>query len=182
MSQIYKNSSSSPPVVATSYVTDINSPAVPAANVLNVVGGSSTSSTESGIRTDGSSGGNTLTVQLTNRASGQVTTTDDTPTAIITLNLANTTTTYSISGVVTVLVPGTGFGASYDFQAAMRTNGISATEIGTEYPTTFEDPSLAAADIQIVATGNTASLRVIGIPATIIYWDAYLTYRQRQVT
>lgn len=180
MSQIIKDLSSGPvpPSVATTYVTDVNSPAVPAANILNVLGADTTANNDNGIRTDGSSGSNTLTVQLTNRATGAVTTANATPTAIITLPLAASGTVYSVTGTVTVRVPATGAGASYDFSSAMKTDGATATEIGSEYPTTFEDASLATADITVSASGNNFVLSVIGVAATTINWDAYLTYRQ----
>lgn len=164
-----------PPAVATSYVTDAGT-AVPVANILNVLGNDSTANNDNGISTTGA--GNTVTVVLSNRFTGQVTTTDATVTPIVTIPLAATGTTYSVSGVVTVRVPATGDGASYDFSSAIKTNGVAAIEIGTEYPTTFEDASLVLANITFVASGNNGVLNVIGVAATTINWDAYVTYRQ----
>ena len=80
MSQAGSIDTGSSPSVPTSFVTDVNSPAVPAANVLNVLGGTTFINDDDGILTDGSSGSNTLTVFLTNRISNTVTTTDATPT------------------------------------------------------------------------------------------------------
>ena len=163
------------PAIATSFVTNTGT-AVPVANVLNILVNDSNTNNDNGILDTGV--GNTVTISLTNRATGQITTTDATPTAIITLPLANTGTTYSTTGYVTARVPATGAGGSYFFDAAFRTDGTSAFEIGSEYPTTFEDVSLMASNITIFASGNNAILSVTGILATTINWDAYLTFRQ----
>ncbi len=80
------------PDIPTTFVTDVNSPAVPALNILDVFGSDITTDNLLGIQTDGSSGSNVLTVQLTNRfhsetspgVPGAVTTTDATPTTIAT--------------------------------------------------------------------------------------------------
>lgn len=56
MSQIYKSAVGSTPSIPTSFVTD-SGIAIPAANILNVVGGS-------GIQTSGS--GNTITIEVIN--------------------------------------------------------------------------------------------------------------------
>lgn len=121
--------------------------------------------------------GTTSTIYLSNRATGQLSTTDATPTNIITFSLDLTPAAYSIEGIVTALTD-TGDAASYDFQAAFKTDGASATEIGTEYPNTFEDSSLASADITISASGNDVIVTVIGVAATNINWDCLLTYRK----
>jgi len=57
MSQIYKSAAGSSPAIPTSFVTD-NGTAVPAANILNVVGNSST------VQTSGA--GNTITIKVIN--------------------------------------------------------------------------------------------------------------------
>src|SRR6478736_5725363 len=104
MSEYHINSANLPPVVPPDvpevFPTDVNSPAIPAANILNVFGGDTRSDNDFGIRTDGSSGSNTLTVQLTNRVRGTVTTTDATPTPVITDVLTATPGVYEITGTV----------------------------------------------------------------------------------
>lgn len=50
--------------------------------------------------------------------------------------------------------------------------------MGTEYPTTFEDPPLATADIVVTASGNNVLLRVVGVAGLTINWDGYLLFRQ----
>lgn len=115
-----------PPTVATSYVTDVNSPAVPAANVLDVFGGSSTSNVTNGIVTDGSSGGNVLTVQLTNRITGTTTTTDSTTRQFFfTFPLGSTPGVYLFENYITYFNVTDQTGGSAVLYASARTNGLS---------------------------------------------------------
>ncbi len=182
MSQIYKRLTATGPIPAnipTSFVTDSGT-AIPAANVLNVLTSDTSSNFDNGITDIGS--GNTVTIQLTNRVTGQVSTTDATPTTIITF-ATSSNLVYSVSGTVTLKVTASGGGAtlgdgaSYDFYGAFKNVAGTVSEIGTEYPTTFEDASLAAADITVSVSGTSVIVQVIGI-ATNINWDAILTYRQ----
>ncbi len=166
-----------PPIVATSYVTDVNSPAIPIANVLNVLGADTTSNNDNGIRTDGSSGSNTLTVQLTNRTTGTVNTSDATLTTIITFPLGATPGVYYFWGSIESFDSLTPAAGTYSFSAGIRTDGVSGTELGTEYHDTFEDPSFATTDIFISASGNNAVVQVQGLAATTIHWNSLLEFR-----
>lgn len=180
MSQAGGTSSSSgpiPPTVATTYVTDVNSPAVPAANILNVFGGDTTANDNEGIRTDGSSGSNTLTVQLTNRLKGTVTTIDATPTTIITFALGATPGVYTFNGDFTAFDVTDTAGASYSVVSGIRTTGAAAIEIGTQFDTNFEEAAMAAADVDVTVSGNNVIFQVTGIAAKTIDWDALFTYR-----
>lgn len=167
-----------PPTVATSYVTDVNSPAIPAANVLNVPGGDTTTNNDNGIQTDGSSGSNTLTVQLTNRATGTVTTADATITTIITLSMGATPATFYVYGNVQAFNSSTPAGGGYSYSGGFRTDGATATELGTELHDEFEDPALVTADVFVSASGNNIILQVQGVAATSINWGALMEFRR----
>lgn len=179
MSQFFVGVSagSLPPSVPTSFPTDVNSPAIPIANVLNVLGGDTTANDNEGIRTDGSSGSNTLTIQLTNRVKGVVTTTNATPTSIITFALSATPGVYEIGGSVAAFDITDTAGASYSFTSGIRSTGAAAIEIGTQFTTNFEEAALAAADIDVTVSGNNIIIQVTGILGKLIDWDALFTYR-----
>lgn len=179
MSQIYKSSATAPvpPTVATSYVTDVNSPAVPALNILDVFGNDTTDDNAFGIRTDGSSGSNILTIQLTNRVRGTIATNNATPTAIITFPLSVTPGVYEFGGSVAAFDVTDTAGASYSFTSGVRSTGAAAIEIGTQFTTNFEEAAMATADIDVTTSGNSIVIQVTGIAATLIHWDALFTYR-----
>ncbi len=179
MSQIYKSSASGPvpPTVATTYVTNVNSPAVPAANVLNVLGGQTLTDNNLGLQTDGSSGGNTVTVQLTNRSTAVTITTDATPTTLLTLVLPATPGAYYVYGNVQAFTSTGPAGGGYSFSGGYLTDGATATELGTEYHDTFQSASLITSDIALSASGNNAILTVTGVVGLTIDWNALMEFR-----
>ena len=172
MSQIFKSNVGGggvvPPNVATSYVTDVNSPAVPALNILNVPGGSVTVNNAHGIQTDGSSGSNTLTVQLTNRATGSVTTTGAATANVITLALGATPGVYTFDIVVAAFAKtgiGAPLGAGYTIVGSVRTDGATATLIPTQQVDHFEEGTIGVvpqATAVLGVSGNNAVVTVTG--------------------
>lgn len=166
-----------PPTVATTYVTDVNSPAIPAANILNVPGGFVADDNDNGIQTDGSSGSNTLTVELTNRMTGTVTTNDATLTTIITLPLGAVAASYYVWGCISAFNSSSPGAGDYSFSGGYRTDGASATELGTEFHDTFEEAALSGVDIFLNVSGNDVLVQVQGI-ALSINWNALLEYRK----
>lgn len=167
-----------PPTVATTYITDVNSPAIPAANILNVFGNDTTANSVNGIQTDGSSGSNTLTVQLTNRLQGTVTTTNATLTTIITFPLSASATVYAVFGNIVARDVTDTAGAFYSIDTAVRTDGVTATEIATEYDTQLEDVAMTNADIFSNVSGNNLLIQVQGIAGKTINWSAVFQYIQ----
>lgn len=164
-----------PPDVPTSFVTDINSPAVPAANVLNVIGNDTTANDNDGIRTDGSSGSNTLTVQLTNRVQGTGQTmgavTSDiitfTPATIGTYDFHIRTAAYNITSIL---------GAGYSIFGAVRFDGVNSNLCGSADTIDNEEGAMSACDIDIVVSGADIILRVTGYAAQTINWNAVGLY------
>lgn len=165
-----------PPTVATSYVTDVNSPAIPAANVLDVLGGQTTVNNLNGIRTDGSSGGNVLTVQLTNRVQGVISTNDATPTNAITFPLGATPGVYTLDGLISAFDTTDTAGAGYFFSSSIRTTGAAGIEIGTEFTSEFEEVAMEPSDVAVLISGNNLLIQVTGIAAKAIDWLAQFTY------
>lgn len=180
MSQIYKSLSAGPvpPTVATSYVTDVNSPAVPAANVLDVFGGFTSTNNINLIQTDGSSGGNVLTIQLTNIAQGFAGTIDNSTHTIITFPLGATPGTYKFDGNVEAYDITDTASAAFSYQACARTTGAAGILVGSvSYEDAFKEAAMTAADINVTISGNNLLVQVTGIAATFIDWRAILTFR-----
>lgn len=180
MSQIIKpaTAGSLPPSVAESYVTDVNSPAVPAAHVLDVIGGSTVINTAHGIQTDGSSGSNVLTVQLTNRQEGSVTTSNATPTTLISFAAAGSATVYNFEARVTAFDATDVAGGAYVVIAGARTTGAATTILAANEFTVIEEAAMVTSDIDVIATGNTVVVQVTGIAGKTIRWSGTLTYVQ----
>lgn len=160
-----------PPTVATSYVTDVNSPAIPAANVLNVPGNTSSSNNAHGIQTDGSSGSNTLTVQLTNRLQGTGTTVGATTADIVTFSLGATPGTFFFTFQIAAFESGTPSGAGYGSFSTARTTGAAATIVGDTDSVVHEEAALITTDFNLVASGNNVILRVTGVAGLTVDWS-----------
>lgn len=177
MSQIYKSLTSGPvpPAVPTSFVTDVNSASVPIANIENVVGGSVTANDAEGIRTDGSSGSNTLTIQLTNRLQGSATTvgaaTADiitfTPTVIGTYSLEYRTAAYNTTSSL---------GAGYSFFGGIRFDGVNSNICDTFDEINNEEGAMAGTDLSVVVSGASVILRATGYAAQTINWSSVGLY------
>lgn len=163
-----------PPPVATTYVTDLGV-AVPALNILDVFGGETNVNNDNGIRTTGV--GNVVTVELTNRITGVVTTNDATPTILISLNMGATPGVYYVTGSLVAYDVTDVAGAAYSFGGAARTDGVVGTEIAIETKDIYEEAAMAASDFTLQVVGNTASIVVTGLPASVINWSALATYR-----
>src|SRR5207237_1315779 len=143
-----------------------------------VNGGETNVNNDNGIRVIANpNGSNNMVIQLTNRLTGAVTTTDATPTTIISVSLGAVPGTYYVSGDIVAYDLTDAAGASYSFSAAALTDGAVSTEIGSEMKDTFEQVAMTAADFTFGVTGNTAFLSVIGIAGKVIDWSALKTYR-----
>lgn len=168
-----------PPTVPTSFVTDVNSPAIPAANVLNEVGGSTSVNNNNGIQTDGSRRGNTLTIQLTNRVTVTATTSDgggQTQNVTLFTTTSNTVITYSgfFSGRDTTTGDATG---GLIFGLGKNVTG-TASIVGDNDALDESDASLVATDWDITASGATLSAQFVGVAGKTINWRCTFTYQQ----
>ena len=178
MSQIFKSlvSGPVPPAVPTSFVTDINSPSVPIANIENVFGGFVSTNSANGIQTDGSSGSNTLTIELTNRLRGSGTTVGATNTNLVIFALGATPATYIIDANFAGFEPTTPAGVGYSLFGSVRTDGATATLVGTPDKIKNEEAALAACDANIVVSGNNVILQVTGTAGLTVDWVVVATY------
>ena len=173
MSQVYLSSASSP-AVPNSFATDSGT-AVPVLNVLTILGDHTPENNNTGIQT--SATGSTVTVELTNRYTNTATTTDDTLTTLITVPMGAVAGTIYVYGNVQSFSPAIPASAGFSFSGGYRTDGATATELGTEFHDTFQDLELATADIFLSATGNNILIEIQGTAADMINWNGLLEFR-----
>lgn len=179
MSQAGINNTSSgpvPPVVATQYNTDVNSPSIPSLNIENIIGGSIPVNTLSGIRTDGGAGSNTILIELTNRTNNFVFTTDATPADITTFDLGATPGVYTFDIQISSFNTTDTLGAGYSIFGSVRTDGSTAFLIGTPDKIVNEEIGDTACDATLTVAGNNAIVLVTGIAGKNIDWKAVSTY------
>lgn len=171
MSQIFKAMASGPvpPNVPTTFVTDSGN-AVPAANILNVLGNDTTANDADGITTTGA--GSTLTILLTNRVTGTASSVNGATADIITFSLGASPAVFRFSILASGRDTGTGDGVGYTVDAAARTNGATATIISTPDIDADEDASLSTALMSFIASGNNVILRATGVVGQTISYNA----------
>ncbi len=150
---------------------------MPAANVLNVPGGSVTTNNNNGIQTDGSSGSNTLTVELTNRITGSVTTSNATPTTIASFSLGATPGVFTFDIQIACFNATDVNGDGYFISGSARTDGATATLCGT--PDKIVNEEVAdTADANMVVSGNNVIVQATGIAGKTHRWRTVATYVQ----
>lgn len=179
MSQIYKPGSGGggglPVNVATSYTTDVNSPAVPAANILQVLGNDTTANNVNGLQTDGSSGSNVLTIQLTNRLQGSITTVGLTTTPIITFTPA-VIGTYAIECRIAAYNTTSSLGAGYSIFVAVRFDGANSNLTGVADVIVNEEGTMSSAKVTVTVSGANILINGVGYAAQTINWSAVGLY------
>jgi len=168
-----------PPTVPTSFVTD-NGTVVPAANTVNINGGTTTANNSNGIQVIANpTGSNNMVPELTNRATGSVTTVGATTSAAITLPLGAVPGVYTFDIVVAGFAtagPGVPLGAGFTIVGSIRTTGASAVLIPTQVPDHFEEGAMAASTALLAVSGNNALVNVTGVAGFTIDWNATLNY------
>jgi len=194
MSQIIKNLAGGgplPPDIPTSFTTDYKSDftaggtSIPAANVLNVVGGNDNAdplTNDNGIATQSDpNGGPNLLVLLTNRLFGGTSNIGVGPNNIITFALqSGSSQAYQFQFQVVGRDIGTGDSLGYTIFSAAKTDGTTASIIETPYIDIDQSPSLVigGATASFIASGNNVILQVSGVLGHTITYKAVGTYIQ----
>lgn len=150
----------------------------PTAFNINLLTGSTTANDTDGIRDVGNAGTSTETVQLTNRQYGTVTTSDATPTTILTFAAAAVATCYDIQVRITAFDATDVAGGAYFIIGGARTTGAATTIFPDTEFFVKEEAAMATSDIDLTASGNNIVVTVTGIAAKTIRWAALLTYIQ----
>lgn len=189
MSQVYKSlvSGPVPPTVATSYTTD-DGTAVPAANILDVRGIDNSTAfvathnnIANGVIVIGgavqTNAGNRIQVQLTNRYHASATTTDATPQTLFNLPLGTTPGTYLFNLQLAQYDSTHDQGGALSLSYAVRTNGVTATKIGSGASLDVEDETLLNESFTtITLPANALDIAITGSAATTINWTMVITY------
>lgn len=167
-----------PPSVATQYNTDVNSPSIPALNIENVLGGSSTTNNLKGVQTDGSSGGNTITIQLTNRFYDTTTTSDGAgQTQIFSVfPLGATPGTYIFDSKILAFNVTDSLSATYEVSVTRRTTGAAVVGLGPDTFTAKEEGAMIGVVVTVTDVGNNLEISVTGLAGKVIHWLAMTTY------
>lgn len=177
MSQFYQGVTAGglPPVVPTSFETDVNSPAIPLANQIDVFGGNTTNSNNLGIQTDGSSGGDTLTIQLTNRFSGTVTTVNATPTVLVTCPMVTNPATFLfIVKLVAYDLTNNVSGSTVATVTFRTTGGVPVNLVPDDF--IIESDAAFIGSILFNGSSTLFTVQVTGKAASTIDWKAIGEY------
>lgn len=179
MSQISKPGSGGgpvPPTVPEQFVTD-DGTAIPAANSLNVLGGSSSINVDNGIQTQANPNlSDNLDIVLTNRLTGSATSTNASVENIVTFPLGATDACYRFQFLITGRDTATNDSAGYTMFASAKTDGATASVVATPFTDNDEDPALLLATVGLIASANNVILQVTGVAGQTIAYKTVGSY------
>jgi hypothetical protein len=142
--------------------------ATAAANIINYTADDSTQNNTNGITSTGS--GSTFNTILTNRIQGTVTTVGNTTQTVASFTLP-AAGSYKFKFELSGYNASTPAAVGYSIDASARSTGAAATIVET--PDADEDEDLvlqAEADWDVVASGNSVQVQVIGATGLTINW------------
>ena len=164
-----------PPEVPLQFTTEINGPAIPAANNLNVFGSTFEDNYQNGIVTSGST--DTLIIGLTNRIVGTVTTTGAVTSPIITYNTyVGGPGTYAIECRIAAFNTTSTLGAGYSLFGTVRYDGVNANLVGTPDKIINEEGAMVSANVTMTVSGANTLINGLGYVGQTINWSAVALY------
>ncbi len=183
MSQIIKTLTSGgpiPPVIPTEFDTQDGN-AVPSANILIVNGFDSTENNDNGIITKGGVVGtgtsNEVDVVLTNRITGNATTTDNvTPQTLTSFSAGATPATYIMQIQIVAFNSTDNLSAGYSSTSVIRTTGLAAVEISADPGIISEETTMTGVVVQNQISGNNIETIVTGLSGKTIRWFSLINY------
>lgn len=152
----------------------------PTANNINVIGGTSSANTDFGITNIGTPGTSTIAFTLTNRFSGNTTTTDAVPKTLASLDLTTIGTgVFTFDCQIAAFDVTDNEGLGYAIFGTIKNIAGTLSVIGTPDKINNEDiapVNIQAADASLTTSGTSAIIQVQGLAATTIHWRAVVTY------
>ena len=180
MSQFYKGVTAGdlPPSVILMINTDVDGPAVAVDNELDLFGRDTNTNNDNGIQTANDPDGSDIVyVELTNRNTATVTTTDATPTTLLTIPLGAGDGTYLGEGNLVVYNVTSDLSAGYTFVGVARSSAGVSTEIGFELKNIWEEGAMSGCDFSVSTSGNNIVITVTGLAGATLNWSGLNTYR-----
>jgi len=187
MSQIWVPISSStplPPEIPTEFTPDEGDPAVPTSNNLNLLAQDTIENDDNGIRTAvyAPTPSDTIYVELTNRTTRTVTTTDNSPTVIFQETVGADQAVINVWGSVQAYNVTLDLASTFEFAGAYRViNGTNIVELAVEYSNEFYDSGMEDTDIILscsaLTTGTDIIITVYGLNGSSIKWNCLFQYR-----
>jgi hypothetical protein len=179
MSQIFKTLTSGGPIppIIVSTLTGDDGVATAAGNNINVPGGSTSDINSNGIHTLGA--GDTLTIQLTNRAFGSATTAGLVTTTVATFTPSPTTEgVYKMFVEVCAWIDATQTASTYEMSGAFKCDGAGGfATIGTPIRImNGENPPFDVNQVDIQVLAGNVNLVATGIAGQTISWTGLITF------
>lgn len=128
--------------------------------------------TGNGLTSTGNPATNTITFSIDGLTLGTAQTIGAVTADVLTIPLGITPTNFIFTCNIAGYEAAGSFGCSYFVIGSVKTNGIAATIIPDPDYTVSEDLALAAADIDMLAVGNSVVFRVTGVAGLTINWKA----------
>lgn len=179
MSQIIKPglTGTLPPDVPLQFITDEGT-SVPSSNTLYVLSATSTRPDTNGIITVSGAPGDPeiLYVTLTNRITGEGVSSNGATVNLFTFSLDNSPRIYRFDILISGIDLATGDGVGYTMFSSAKTNGTTASVVATPFLDNDEDPSLVAASVDFISSGNNVILTATGVVGKNIGYRALANY------
>ena len=145
---------------------------------IDILGGSSETFNLDGLQTEGTPGSNLVTINLMNSSGGTGQTIGAVTDDLITFAMGATPRTCSFDIRASAFESTTPAGAGYNIFGTVRTDGVSATLVGTPDVVINEEAALVAADLDLIVSGNNAIVRATGVAGLTLEWTAQEIYTE----